>query len=195
MKTVVTQRSSKTPFVVFTVVMWVMFAGWLGWIYQSEREYAADYVRHLSSRSVIPTYQLGQPITWNSKNNVLFVDWSVEEPAFRWTLGKKSTLVFQLAEDLNPNASYPLILRFAASIGMQTVSVLLNGTEIHKTVVNGAQELRCAAPGATLKRGVNRIDLLVPNAQIPNTQDTRTLGVAFVDMVLDRAAIAQAASR
>lgn len=117
-------------------------------------------------------------LTFTEDDYFLTGFWTAE-PAFRWTVGTSSRLVYPLAS-VEGEDDYTLELR-AGALGEQEVEILVNGSSAGRLTYNGltpvVQHLRLA--GSTLQVGPNHVEILVPGALTPEG-DTRDLGLAFV---------------
>lgn len=131
----------------------------------------------LRSLRVVPL-RYPTALTFTEDDYFLTGFWTAE-PAFRWTVGTSSRLVYPLAS-VEGEDDYTLELR-AGALGEQEVEILVNGSSAGRLTYNGltpvVQHLRLA--GSTLQVGPNHVEILVPGALTPEG-DTRDLGLAFV---------------
>lgn len=109
------------------------------------------------------------------------IDWrggfGDKEPGFRWTVGESALLQIDLSgnPDLPTRARIMLIID---TFGRQRVVVRFNGIPVLDTVKAG-RAVSLKIPVTNLRSGVNKIELHLPDADVPSTADQRRLGIAI----------------
>lgn len=175
--------ADSAAFVVVATVFWIVLLAWLGWLYHSERVYAREYLGRLAARAALPVYTPGDVVTWRDDKKLLFSGWSVPEANFRWSGSKKAVFLFRLPPGWNRQTAYRLKMHFLYSIHTQRVTVLVNKHAVGAFTLQGAALVDVGVPGELL-HDANVVELLLPDAVQPGTQDFRVLAVAMLDFVL-----------
>ncbi|QYR52734.1 hypothetical protein [Lysobacter soyae] len=117
-------------------------------------------------------------------------NWGQLEPWGSWSIGKKSSLKFRIANGTDPVAVYlKLTSFFALSHQAVDVSFLVNGKQIAATTISSAKipiEINLELPAALLAKsnGLVAIDIHVANpaspAELNLSPDNRRLGVGLI---------------
>ena len=112
--------------------------------------------------------------------------WSDREPTHIWSEGELCSMEFNIPE--NTKVLEKLILK-GFSNGIQRINFILNGKSIYKTTLTGApQEIEIQMPSGAFKTGLNKIELELPDAKVPDNGDSRKLGFALQSIQIDSAA-------
>jgi FkbM family methyltransferase len=162
-----------------------------GWILEIERPAifqikqrdlvtAVDGVQGWRNPELLPEPQGINVVIGNKTLRTKFIGWSKEEPTHRWSEGLSCSLEFKIPEITE--ALKKLILK-GFSYGNQCINVILNEKSIFKTTLTGApQELEIKIPRGVFKTGLNKIDLELPDAKVPDNGDPRKLGFALQEL-------------
>jgi hypothetical protein len=134
--------------------------------------------------------QLYLPLLFKGMSRIkaLFVGWSEKNSDYRWSECRDAGVAFLLGELDPETAAYSLEI-VSGSLGVQRVTVEVNGTEIGRVTFPGpdapavARQLRF--PADLLKPGgLNEITFHIPGARSPGADDPRSLGLAFRRLAL-----------
>jgi hypothetical protein len=119
----------------------------------------------------------------NDSPLLLFSGWSNSEKTHRWSLGKSSSINFNLnARDLQANK----LTLAGNSFGEQRLVLILNGKKIYSGSLSGApQELVIDIPVNGFKDGTNTLSFETPDARAPGAGDTRVLGFSLKSFKLE----------
>lgn len=123
-----------------------------------------------------------RPINFNETCNFLsqklsFRGFSGAEDAFKWSDGNKSAIDFYWAE----NKNFGKIHILCNSMQDQNIKISLNGVDTADFFIDG-DSIELSFLATSLKQGFNRIDIFLPDARQPNTNDSRLLALAFREM-------------
>jgi len=106
--------------------------------------------------------------------------WSDREPTHIWSECELCSMEFNIPE--NAEVVKKLILK-GFGYGSQRINLILNGKSIYKTTLTGApQELEIKMPSGAFKTGVNKLELELPDAKVPDNGDPRKLGFALQEL-------------
>jgi hypothetical protein len=123
----------------------------------------------------------GQVIEHTSPN-VVFIGWSWPEEKHRWSLGRKSGILFKVKE---ADVFKGTIALHGVFLGKQRVRISLNGTCFYDEVIEGGDRLLEAEfSPALLNEGDNLLDFSLPNARRPRNGDSRMLALAFKTLTI-----------
>ena len=116
-----------------------------------------------------------------------FDSWSNPESEFRWSLGNSPKLHFLLDAEHKTEAIRSMGLRFQP-LGQQKVQIQINGHTLFDQQIDsqGPVEVTFSLPPSLLQMGNNVISFQLPNARQPGNGDSRTLGIALSEIVLNR---------
>jgi FkbM family methyltransferase len=144
---------------------------------QSELVTAVDGVQGWRNPELLPEPQRVNVIVESKTVRAKFIGWSPEEQTHRWSEGESCSLEFNIPE--NTKILEKLILK-GFSNGIQRINLILNGKSIYKTTLTGApQEIEIKMPSGAFKIGVNKLELELPDAKVPDNGDSRKLGFAL----------------
>jgi len=147
---------------------------------QSELVTAVDGVQGWRNPELLPEPQSINIFMGNKTLRANFLGWSQEEPTHRWTEGNSSSLEFKIPENTG-NLSRILLKGFG--YGTQRLNLNLNGKSIYKTTLTGApQVLEIKIPNGSIKTGLNKLALELPDAKVPDNGDPRKLGFALQEL-------------
>ena len=156
-----------------------------------------EFYRELSPSSIVHTrdgwsylngdfdvLQSGEYAIRYNDTEVEWLQWSVEEPGFRWSLGKESAIRFSLPLKEPLTLSGLMRIRMRTKGNNQYVEIYLNGQKLFGRTVLGFEELTLKyEPDWIRKQEPNEILFKTPNAvEPPPNGDNRILGVRFQDM-------------
>jgi hypothetical protein len=151
---------------------------------------AAALSRAVEERLEPRRYQLLLPAIFFSRENAIFVGWSEPKNGTRWSECMDTGIIFELGDlDL---AGQPYVLEISAgSLGVQTVSVYVNGVGIGGLVFPGpaTEASRRTIPfdGALLEpNALNEISFYLPDARSPNRSDPRLLGLTLTELRISK---------
>lgn len=105
-----------------------------------------------------------------------WVGFSAPERDYRWTDGQLAAIQFYLDGDVEVPADARIVLVFDV-YRRQTLGFSFNGVHILDVIRSGKRNL-VSLPVATLRKGLNRLELRLPDAMSPGKGDPRELGVA-----------------
>ena len=112
-------------------------------------------------------------VRWRGFSPVEF-DW-------RWTLGERSVIEFEVPEEEGAAA----ITLFGHSPKPLEIRFLLNGELIHS--ICGDEDTKpIELPSAPVRRGLNRLEIHVPGVRPVSAKDSRALGLAILDLRIGR---------
>ncbi len=116
-----------------------------------------------------------------------FTHFYAAENGFRWTEGKRASLLFQMTKATVPEQCKMIIKGFGN--GRQSVTVTVNGSRIGETVVENHQpSAELLFPGRILKTGgSNEVVFDLPSARRPPNGDPRILALALIELVITTA--------
>jgi hypothetical protein len=147
---------------------------------QSELVTAVDGVQGWRNPELLPEPQSINVVVGSKTVRAKFIGWSPEEQTHRWSEGESCSLEFNIPE--NTKILEKLILK-GFSYGTQRINFILNGKTIYKTTLTGApQEIDIKIPSGGFKTGLNKLELELPDAKVPNNGDTRKLGFALQEL-------------
>jgi len=139
---------------------------------------------------LVPPYEFGQTIEFQRKEVRPFLPygWSLEERGYRWSDGGEALVWFWLQNP--PGGRLTLELRARALDG-ERVQVRLNERPLGELEFPGTHfvERDLEIPAGRLRRGVNRLLFLFPDAHSPAASggsDYRNLGIALNSLTIRR---------
>jgi ADP-heptose:LPS heptosyltransferase len=107
------------------------------------------------------------------------IEWlgfSSPERDFRWSDGTLATIQFYLDGDVEVPADARVLLVFDTN-RRQRIGFSFNGERLRDVVRSGKRNL-VSLPVCNLRKGLNRLELELPDAQSPGKGDPRQLGIA-----------------
>ena len=105
---------------------------------------------------------------------LVYNGWSTPEATHIWSLDEHSSIVFRLKDAMALEGRLSLQ---AASLGLQQVSIKLNGVVIFTRQLNGDQFIDITQ--VPYREGENLLEIATPNAHSPGGSDPRVLGLAL----------------
>jgi len=144
---------------------------------ESYRAYFIDRTREVmdDDGSFLRPVNPGQWITHDS-NDVGYIGFSGVEPEFRWSSGKKVSVLIKAV--CGPDWQDIVKIKLSSN-GVQHAAFALNGSAlVSETVQPDQPEIDLHFPDGTLKCGDNRLDIALPDARAPSASDSRELGLA-----------------
>lgn len=173
-------RMSITGFILTALCGWSLFFGWLYWLIASEVAYKNNHLERIARGTRLEAYTLGETVQWTDEKKLRFYGWSQAEPFARWSADKDAAMFFALLE--LPAADRPTLLklRIGSTINRQRVTIALNRQQVLEQVVSGPGLLECTLPAGSLKKGVNSLRILLPDARPPSVHDPRILGISLI---------------
>lgn len=122
--------------------------------------------------------------------NVQWDSFSPVEYDWRWTVGERAAVQFEVAE----GCSAAVISLFARAAGPWNATFLLNGKQIHSRQLSmelGTLEL----PPAEIVEGSNRLDILLESVRPFSNDDQRLLGLRLLEFSVSPCADAETRDR
>ena len=146
-------------------------------IKKNELVTAVDGVQGWRNPELLPEPQSINVVMGSKTLRTKFIGWSQEEPTHRWTECESCSIEFNIPE--NDEALKKIILKGLGN-GPQRVNCILNGSSIHKTTLSSVpEEIEIIIPSGAFKTGLNKLELDLPDAKVPENGDLRKLGFAL----------------
>lgn len=146
----------------------------LEWLKKAEQIRGDLYYIDNEGRLAVATL----PADPDFKDDLSFLGWSAAEESHRWSSGYNATILFSL----NPNHKYEGVLLVRGPVlGVQRVTVRLNGTVLANIRLDGAEQC-CSwsvkfSPALLRADGLNMFEFDLPDARTPDNGDQRILAI------------------
>jgi hypothetical protein len=108
---------------------------------------------------------------------LVFRNWSVAEPEFRWSIGKQCNIEFIID---SPDDFQGILVLEGSSFGPQKIDFIINNKFIQTCEMDGSvQQIMIPFAKDLLKIGGNNLILQIPGACTPGNGDSRRIGFAL----------------
>jgi hypothetical protein len=126
-----------------------------------------------------------------NKLDVILSGWAIPQLGYRWSMCEVTSISFKLDNRVDLNDSYELAI-LGGSYGEQRVEISLNGVELGQLLFNNRPNMpvshSISIPEEVLEPGaVNRVRLNLPDSVIPETDESRRLGLALYSLTVEPA--------